>query len=422
MPCILKQKTSRSPGIITFTQNEALYGFMTKSSRVRKYLEENSKNRKWIYGVHIQGDCSYLKEWPFEPWHNFIMWPDTEAPFLSNIPKEKLMNMNCINFLPNIEPPKTAEKKWDICVVSRPSKIKRIAETLYTVKQLMSIRPETKTVFIVLDSRDISKGEKTYEKDGVDRRYFDLPLRLFTSEELKKISFLSSSMKSFGMFPVSHDLVTDIMAKSKFLLLTSHREGTPRVIVESLMSGTPCIVSKNLRCGILDCLNDKNTLYLNDDIDLDADAIAKALDNYSDFSIDRQAIEKFKAEKNTHLLKKHLTSIITSLNCPTEGDWYLEDLHLRLAGHGLKHNFQFTEDENSLFHWLDYVQEKNPYDEDGSWREEKLKINGSYVLLRIKNIMKKIIDNGKRLAKYGLRQKYQEKLCKKFTNKNVPKN
>lgn len=399
MPCILKQKTSRSPGIITFTQNEALYGFMTKSSKVKKYLEENSRDGKWIYGIHIQGDCSYLKEWPLEPWHNFIMWPETKAPFLSNVPAEKLIGINCINFLPNIESPEVPVKKWDICVVSRPSKIKRIAETLFTVKRLMSIRPESKIIFIVLDTRDISKGEKTYEKDSVDRRYFDLPLQLFTSEELKRISFLSSSMKSFGMFPVSHDLVTDIMAKSKFLLLTSHREGTPRVIAESLMAGTPCIVSKNLRCGILDCLNNKNTLYLNDDINSDTNAIAKALDNYSDFSIDKRAIEKFKAEKNISLLKKQLTSIITSLNCPTEGNWYLEDLHLRLAGHGIKHNFQFTKDENSLFHWLDYVQHNNPYDEDGSWREEKLKINGSYILSKIKNIIKKITNNGKRLAK-----------------------
>jgi len=403
MPCILKQKTSRSPGIITFTQNEALYGFMTKSSKIKKYLEENSKDRKWIYGVHIQGDCSYMKEWPLETWQSFIMWPDTKAPFLSNVPKEKLMDMNCINFMPDIGLPKDSVKKWDICVVSRPSKIKRIAETIYTIKKLMAIRPESKVIFIVLDTRDISKGEKTYEKDNVDRRYFDLPLQIFTSEELKKISFLSSSMKSFGMFPVSHDLVTDIMVKSKFLLLTSHREGTPRVIAESLMAGTPCIISRNLRCGILDCLNDRNTLYLNDDIDSDANAIVKALDNYSGFSIDIKAIEKFRAEKNSPFLKKRLMDIIISLNCPTEGDWYLENLHLRLSGHGIKHNFQFMEDENSLFHWLDYVHQNNPYDEDGSWREEKLKTNNSYILVKIKNIMKNITARGKKLVKNALK-------------------
>src|SRR3989344_5952530 len=139
MPCILKQKTSQSPGIITFTQNEVLYGFMTKSSKVKKYLEENSKNRKWIYGVHIQGDCSYMKEWPLETWQSFIMWLDVKASFLSNVPGEKLMDMNCINFMPDIEPQKDTIKKWDICVASRSSKIKRIAETVYTIKKLMAI-------------------------------------------------------------------------------------------------------------------------------------------------------------------------------------------------------------------------------------------------------------------------------------------
>ena len=170
------------------------------------------------------------------------------------------------------------------------------------------------------------------------------------------------------------------------------------------MSGTVCIISKNLRCGILDCLNNKNTLYLNDDIDSDANAIAKALDNYSDFSIDRKVIEKFRAEKNKHILKERLKDIIVSLNCPTEGDWYLENLHLRLAGHGVKHNFQFMEDEDSLFYWLDYVQHNNPYDEDGSWREEK--INSSYILSKIKNSMKNALTRGKKLVKNALKLKH----------------
>ena len=60
MPCLLKKPSLTTPGIITFTHNEVLRGLPKKSKKVKQFLINSKKNNKWIFGVHIQGDCSNL--------------------------------------------------------------------------------------------------------------------------------------------------------------------------------------------------------------------------------------------------------------------------------------------------------------------------------------------------------------------------
>src|SRR3954447_16887621 len=103
MPCLLKERTSTSPGIMTFTHNEVLRGVAATSSRARSFFAESTRDASWLFGVHVQGHLN-MPEWPLEPWQSFFMWPDTTAPFLSNVPKQQLLGMNCINFMPEIPP------------------------------------------------------------------------------------------------------------------------------------------------------------------------------------------------------------------------------------------------------------------------------------------------------------------------------
>src|SRR5690348_14207554 len=129
MPCLLKERTSASPGIVTFTHNEALRGVAASSRRVSAFLEDNSSAGNWVFGVHIQGHLN-MTEWPLQPWQSFIMWPDTSAPYLANVPKEMLLGMNCINFMPDIRPRQSSlDRNVDILVISRASTVKRIYET-----------------------------------------------------------------------------------------------------------------------------------------------------------------------------------------------------------------------------------------------------------------------------------------------------
>ena len=73
MPCLLKKPSLTTPGIITFTHNEVLRGLPKKSKKVKQFLINSKKNNKWIFGVHIQGDCSNLNFWPKNDWESFYM-------------------------------------------------------------------------------------------------------------------------------------------------------------------------------------------------------------------------------------------------------------------------------------------------------------------------------------------------------------
>ena len=94
--------------------------------------------------MHIQGDCSNLNFWPESSWESFYMWSNPSANFLSNLNKEIITSLTCVNFLP-YEFKLNPNKIWDICIISRPSEIKRIKETLLIIKQIFSLKEDLKS-------------------------------------------------------------------------------------------------------------------------------------------------------------------------------------------------------------------------------------------------------------------------------------
>ena len=364
MPCLLKEQTASSPGIITFTQNEVLWGVVAQSSRIKEFLADSARHGRWLFGIHIQGHLS-MPSWPLEPWQSFFLWPDTDAAFLSNVPKSHQLGMNCINFMPDIpRKPATLERNVDILVISRASTIKRINETLLILRGLMDTVPDFRATVIVPDMRQFELGEACYELQAIDRRLYELPRQLFSSTELKRLSFIASSQQSFGWFPLSDGVLVDMLHRSKFVLLTSHREGTPRVLAEALLADVPCIVSDKLECGISNILDDRNTIRIDDDTAVAVQQIKAGLERYEQFSIDDQRVRNaFSASLHTPRLQSMLSAQIGALGKPVEGRWFLDDLHLRLAGHGRKYSFQFMKQEQVFFNWL---ARNTPSGDDGS--------------------------------------------------------
>ena len=357
MPCLLKLQTANSPGIITFTHNEVLRGVPAKSKLVKKYLNKSAEESHWIFGVHIQGDCSDLKTWPLERWQSFVMWPDISAPILAEIPSAQLTSMTCVNFLPKPDL-LNQYRAWDICVVSRPSEIKKITETLLIIKELLKLKHDLKVCLIVPDPRNCKLGDRAYKSQGIDRNFFELPKNIFTCTELKNISFISSSQIAFGIFPLSDDLVADIIGRSKFLLLTSRKEGVPRVIAEAFTLGTPCLVSNTLISGLQQYMNSKNTLFIEDDISRAAHQILDGFTHYDRFNVDSELMQKtFCDVYNIPKLKAFLSERIVSTGRPVEGKWFLDELDLRLACHGQKHNSQFMNNDKLFFDWIDKISQ-----------------------------------------------------------------
>src|SRR4051794_36352960 len=363
MPCLLKAHDGASPGLITFTHNEVLRGAVAQSQDVRDHLARTHADGSWLYGVHIQGDVSAAGVWPLQDWQSFVMWPDLDAPFLHGLPEERLLAINCANLLP--EPAETGrERKWDVCVLTRPSAIKRPVTSLRIIKHLVEARPHSEFVVIAHDPRDVTLGRRLYERQAVDREFFELPRRLFTARELARISFIASSTQAFGNLPLASSFVAEILSRSRLLLLTSHSEGTPRAIGEALLAGTPCAVSRRLTSGLNRFLGDRNALFVSDDPAEAAGEMARALDHSGRFAIDADDTRRlFSAAVNVPRLRSRLSALIEQTRRPVTGEWYLEDLHLRLAGHGEKINYQLMEGGGAFFAWLEAAQ-ADAYDED----------------------------------------------------------
>ncbi len=369
MPCLVKERTATSPGIITVTHAEALSPLL-RVRRVRDFLDDAVQQGRWLFGVHVQGDCSWMERWPLKDWQSFILWPDKKAPWLANVPEERRIALNCVNLMP-VQParPSDLARDVDLCVISRASTVKRIRETLLTLRALMDMRPGLTAVIIVPDNRHQSLGERTYGLQRIDRSFFELPLKLFKARELKQLSFISSSNDSFGRFPVSDLLMTAFLERAKFMFLPSHSEGTPRVIAESFMAGTPVILSEKLQSGMRGDLSVDDTLFVNDDPVIAAAQIAEALKSYDRFRVN---IGKFRRlygrDENLPLFRVALEKRITACGLPLDGRWFLEDLHLRLACHGQIENFGFFNNASLFFDWMSKVDVPggmtvDPYDE-----------------------------------------------------------
>src|SRR4051812_41518098 len=105
MPTLLKARSGSSPGVITFTQNEVLWGVIAQSQEVRDHLARTAADGSWLYGIHIQGDVTSQGVWPLEDWQAFVMWPDEGASFLHGLPEDRVLPLNCANLLPEPAPP-----------------------------------------------------------------------------------------------------------------------------------------------------------------------------------------------------------------------------------------------------------------------------------------------------------------------------
>jgi hypothetical protein len=363
VPCILKQRTNRSPGILAFTQNEALWGICKESRRVRRFLSDARRDGEWIAGVHVQGDLSWMRRWPLADWHAFVMWPDPTTRCIKTLPDGLLLPLNCVNFLP--EPAPSAESPLcDVTIVTRASPVKRPAETLAVLRALLDLDPTVTAAIIAPDYRLLTSS-KSPSKQGLSPEFY-AARELFTAAELPNISFIVSSVEAFGTFPLGGRLLEELIGRSRFVFLYSHAEGTPRTLAEALLLGTPCIVSRNLRSGIGAHLTETNTLFVDDDPTVAAGEIHRALQSYEDFSVDVDAARRAFGE-SAHLedLRRRLEALISADGHPIEGDWYLRDLHLRLACHGQKYNSQMMDDDDGrFFKWLGAIEHQDPYDED----------------------------------------------------------
>ena len=402
MPVLLKNKTNNSPGIVVFTHNEILRGAPRKSLKVNNLLTKAYENNEWIFGVHIQGDCSNVFNWPYKDWQNFFLWPEKNDHFLSKIPNNIISELTCVNFLSeNIKLSNKKEKDIDIISVGRFSSVKKIDLTLKIFKGLLDKNPNYNFVLLALRNEKLGKG-KALGLEITEAEYLNQVDRLIKdikkSDKYKNLKIVDPVIKKNNLFPIPEENIYEHLARSKYHMLNSHREGVPRVLIESLYLNTKVIISNQLKFGLKKFLNNTNSLIYDEKkgtekiIDDIHNALKESID-YSKTFIDK---EKFEENKSKKLLVNFLKNLklkksffLEDLNHPS---WKLNNLKFRLCSHFNEINHQILNNETTFLNWFKLInQNKNFEDEKSHYIFEKDKLDIvleiKFFLLRAKNYL-----------------------------------
>ncbi len=370
MPIVLKTRTEKSPGIIVFTHNEILRGVIKKSKKIEDILIEQNHKKKWIFGIHIQGDCSNLNSWPYKEWQNFFMWPNKNEKFLKNIPSKKITELTCINFLnKGIKKFSNINKKNEIISITRFSSLKNIQLTLEIFKKLSDKNSNYKFILIAQ-----KKEPKARIFSNIELKYFKETERMIENiknkSKYKNIEFLINNTDETGLFPIAEEEIYKNIAESKNLILNSYREGVPRVLVEAICLNTKVIISNKLRYGLSKYLDTNNSFIYdekNKNIDEIVDDINKELIKESKIIIENEEFNKFDENINKRKLFNFLSEISIKKNIKLEDinhdSWKMENLKYRLACHFKKANHQILKSESLFINWFNKANNDKFYED-----------------------------------------------------------
>ena len=396
MPVLLKNKTNNSPGIVVFTHNEILRGVPRKSLKVNNLLTKACENNEWIFGVHVQGDCSNVYNWPYKDWQNFFLWPEKNDHFLSKIPKSNISELTCVNFLSEkINLFNKIKKDIDIISVSRFSSIKKIYLTLKIFKGLLDKDPNYKFVLLALRAEKKfhfffeNKKEAKYLKQ-VDRLINDIK----KSEKYKNLKIIDPVIKEDDLFPIPEENIYEYTSRSKYQMLNSNREGVPRVLIESLYLNTKVIISNQLKFGLKKFLNNINSFVYDEKKGTEKiiEDIHKKLKEPIDYSKSFIEKEKFEEKKNKKLLVNFFDNLDLKKNFSLEDinhpSWKLDNLKFRLCSHFKERSHQIIKNEKLFLNWFKNLNEDTNYnDEKYSFLFKKDNLD---LILEIKFFFKKL--------------------------------
>ncbi len=368
MVVVLKNKTKNSPGIIVFTHNEILKGVIKKSKKINDLLQASTEKKKWLFGVHIQGDCRNLSSWPHKEWQSFFLWPNDGDLFLSNIPNKIIKDLTCVNFLPKtIENFKGLSKDIDIISVSKFSKIKNIDLTLKIFKALIDRNPSYKLLLIALKNPFKKKFFKNSREKYLEK-VFKLANSLKVSKKYKNIKIIDPDIKREDLFPIPDEEIYKYISRSKFHMLNSYREGVPRVIIESLYLNTKVIFSNKLSFGLNKYMNNKNSFVYkenNENLEEIADSIDKELKKNIDYSDEFLNLKDFQENESKVRLINFLNKISSHFKKKLEDknhiSWRLNNLKFRLCSHFRKADHQILKNEKNFLKWFKIVNEDENY-------------------------------------------------------------
>lgn len=341
MPSVLKYPGKNSPGIIVFTSNEYFFGALNSDKKLHDRLVELHKVGRWQYGVHINGSF-HGSQLEFSSLISFVLCADASLNFMEScsVPIIELAAEFFVEINPLIlDQPR--RPKWDVAIISRISDAKRFNLALDLLGELFIRRPNLR-VCIVAQTNSRSFSEKRYVLAASKR------LKALLKYDL---TLLISQVELFGNFPITQLGIQSILADSSLLIVSSAREGGPRVLTEAFTLGVRCVVFEDLKSNLQKYFKLAN-------VSLVSKNIPKAAKEITDLLVRDDCVKGtnfFSNVENNEKLKNSILNILKKKDFAIDGVWDLSNLSLRLPGHSRLGDQQILYSCNLLLKWLNTV-------------------------------------------------------------------
>ncbi len=357
MATVIKEPVHNSPGIAVITSNELLYGIVGRKQKLLNRIQELRAKGRWIFGVHINGSLHGTRP-KFPSCFSFILCGDANAEFFRNV-SQPVLEWTAENFVPNFSDLRNdGNKEWDLVIVSRIAKAKRFSLSVDILHELLKMNPRLRVCIAAtyLSSLD---DELVYVKKVAEKLTALLPYEV-------SINAIDASL--FGPFPITSRQIMATVTESRGVLITSEFEGGPRVLVEAASLEVPVYVCEDLKSNLEKHFNDMHVKRISTLPKIAAQQLSEYLNKSDD---PKTSTGAFNLRQSRDRFRVELESVLRDMNHGIEGDWYLDDLNIRLPGHSRTGNIQILYDEGLFLDWCSWIDTLGGRVADRRLAEEK---------------------------------------------------
>lgn len=364
MACILKLPSIKNKGIISFTSQEQKF-----------FINENDENlkklkKKYFIGIHNN-------------WHNYKFKVNKFYDFylagrgdLIEIEKKNIpqIELDAINFVPKSFKFQR-NKHWDLLIVTRPAKFKKIFEIFNICKKIVS---KGKRILIICPFNDsVKPGEYSFK--SIIKEFNSL----FSYSERQLINFIHP--KYNNNFPLDIDTLSFFYRNSKVFLHLAKEERRPRVCGYAYACGLPVISFKDPASIIPENYQKQPFYYKITNYKQAQSQIFKALKYVDSKKYNKKKMEKtieyFNLEKTKKKIVNQFERIFKINLNNDEKSFYLEKLDIRLGRHHeLEKNLRLK--FNNLIHLLANENINTKFYPNYSDLEKELDKKNNYLLYK----------------------------------------
>ncbi len=319
MALILKKPTDKAKGIAVFTHKE--WPWLLKNQL--PFLEELDKS--FLLGWN-QG--TFIEAMTLPPIIKFAFTSNNMIGTYNDNGVTEIFPYCDRNFLlKEFKNLRIQEKYFDFICVSRAIKWKMVPSLLEAFRQILDTGRKFKALLVIPKAQN-------EDSNGADD-IVNLYQNLFNHEERKDIVLnrLSSELGFMGMSP---KMINFLYNNSKVSYIGSKSEGTCRAVHEALLGGCKIVYYKNHKGGLVDYLNDENSVSYEDHSKL-TDSLIKALDSYDHDTEKIDYYDYLLSERHTiGKLKKVFEPLYKKYGMEFDGEFINHDnLSNRLPAHYL---------------------------------------------------------------------------------------